>query len=396
MIILLLIVLISLVPGCSNTQSQPAPPAGASASVPALAIEAAPSIYREIVRFVEAVGTLDPNQEVTVSNQVEGTVMRQFVDLGDAVRAGQMIAQLDTRELELAVGQQRAALQQELARLGLNDENADIDERSTSQVRLAEATFAEAKIRLDRVRQLAEEGVVPKQTLDEQQARFDVSEAALRSARETVHNIRATIAARKSALALAEKKLADASITAPVAGFIRDRQISEGQYLKPNSPVVTIVQNSPLKLRVEVPENAIGSVRSGGAVRFSVDAFPDRTFEGRISRLSPAVNPQSRTLTLEALVNNADGLLKPGFFARATIQTNRRDKALVVPAGAIFSFAGIEKIFVVQEGKVTERIVRSGSRLDNFVEIVEGITEGELVATSNLGSLQQGREVSVR
>jgi RND family efflux transporter MFP subunit len=395
MIIPLLIVLIFLVPACSNTQSQPAP-AGASVPVPALAIEAVPSVYRELVRFVEAVGTLDPNQEVTVSNQVEGTVMRQFVDLGDAVRVGQMIAQLDTRELELAVGQQRAALQQELARLGLNDENADIDERSTSQVRQAEATFAEARIRLDRVRQLAEEGVIPKQTLDEQQARYDVSEASLRSARETVRNIRATIAARKSALALAEKKLADASITAPLAGFIKDRQISEGQYLRPNSPVVTIVQNSPLKLRVEVPENAIGSVRSGGAVRFNVDAFPDRTFEGRISRLSPAVNPQSRTLTLEALVDNAAGLLKPGFFARVTIQTNRRDNALVVPAGAIFSFAGIEKIFVVQEGKVTERIVRSGSRLDNFVEIVEGIREGELVATSNLGSLQQGREVSVR
>jgi RND family efflux transporter MFP subunit len=296
----------------------------------------------------------------------------------------------------LAVSQQNAALQQELARLGLSDENGNIDEGTTSQVRQAEATFAEASIRLDRVKQLAEQGVVPKQTLDEQQARYDVSEASLRSAHETVRNIRATIAARKAALALAEKKLADAKITAPIPGFIKDRQVSEGQYLKANSSIVAIVQNSPLRLRIEVPENAIGSVRSGGAVQFHVDAFPGKVFEGRVSRISPAVNPQSRTLTLEALVNNGSGLLKPGFFARATIQTDRREKALIVPAGAVFSFAGIEKIFVIEDGKVTERIVRSGSRLDGSVEIIEGIKEGELVATSNLGNLQQGREVSVR
>jgi RND family efflux transporter MFP subunit len=131
-------------------------------------------------------------------------------------------------------------------------------------------------------------------------------------------------------------------------------------------------------------------------VEFHVDALPDRSFQGRVSRLSPAVNPQSRTLALEALVDNRDGLLKPGFFARATIQTNRRDKALAVPAEALFSLAGIEKVFVVSDNKVSERIVRSGTRLTDSVEIVDGVREGELVATSNLGNLQQGVEVSTR
>ena len=123
-----------------------------------------------------------------------------FVDLGDAVHEGQVIAQLDTRELELNVRQQEAALQQELARVGLADANSSFDEAATSQVRQAEATFADAKIRLDRTKKLAESGVIAQQQLDSQQAQYDMAEAALRSSRETVRNIRATIAARKTAL----------------------------------------------------------------------------------------------------------------------------------------------------------------------------------------------------
>jgi multidrug efflux pump subunit AcrA (membrane-fusion protein) len=396
MIIVLLFLLLSSMSGCSSSQSQNAAEVEASAPAPAVAIDTAKAEYRDLERSVEAVGTLLPNEEVTVSSQVDGVVQKLFVDLGDAVRQGQVIAQLDTRELELAVNQQSAALHQELARLGLNDAETSIDDATTSQVQQAEATFAEAKIRLDRVKQLSDQGVVPKQTLDEQQARYDVSEAALRSARETVRNIRATISARKAALALAEKKLADARITAPISGFIKDRAISEGQYLRSTSPVVTIVQNSPLKLRVEVPENAMGSIKTGRSVQFTVDAYPGQTFDGRVSRLSPSVNQQSRTLTLEALVNNSAGVLKPGSFARVTIQTDRRDKALVVPTTALFTFAGLEKLFVVTDGRVSERIVRSGTRLDNDVEIVEGVQDGDVVAVSNPGNLQQGREVSIR
>jgi multidrug efflux pump subunit AcrA (membrane-fusion protein) len=394
--ILLLLLLVTFVPACSSTHPQSAERAEA-ASVPVVPeVEAAKAEVRELRRSVEAVGTLDPNEEVTVSNQVEATVEKLFVDLGDAVKAGQVIAQLDTRELELAVHQQQAALQQELARLGLADANAAVDEATTSQVRQAEATFAEAKLRLDRTRRLADEGVVPKQQLDEQQARYDVADAAVRSARETVRNIRATIAARKAALSLAEKKLADAEITAPINGFIKERAVTEGQYLRSNSPVVTIVQNSPLKLRVDVPESAVAFVRAGRPVEFHVDAFPDQAFEGKISRISPSVDQQSRTLKLEAIVNNPDGRLKPGFFARVTIQTDRKDKAVVIPAGSLSAFAGLEKVFVIENGRVAERIVRTGEHVGDAVEIVEGLKAGELVAQSNLESLQQGREVSIR
>jgi len=388
--------LLTFVSACSMSKSENAH-RGEAASAPApVSVDAVEVQTRELQRSVEAVGTLDPNEQVTVSNQVEGIVEKLLVDLGDAVRTGQIIAQLDTRELELAVRQQDAALQQELARVGLTDPEASFEETSTSQVRQAEAGFADARIKLDRTKKLAESGVIAQQQLDAQQAQYDAADAALRGARETVRNIRATIAARKAALALAQKKLADAKVVAPMAGFIKDRQAAVGQFLKANSPVVTIVQNSPLKLHADVPESAVAFVRVAGAVQFQVDAFPDRTFEGKITRLSPSVDQQSRTLKLEALVGNAEGLLKPGFFARVTIQTDRRDKVLTVPAEALVSVSGIEKVFVIEAGKVVETIVRSGARLGKEVEIVEGVSKGALIATSNLGNLQQGREVSVR
>jgi multidrug efflux pump subunit AcrA (membrane-fusion protein) len=393
--IIFLMLALAFVPSCSRTDGENTNDAHA-APPDSIVIQAARIEQRDLDRFVEAVGTLDPYEEVTVSNQVEGIVQKVFVDLGDAVRVGQLMAQIDTRELELAVLQQQAALQQELARLGLADEESALDEATTSQVRQAEATFEETRIQLDRVKSLAGEGVLPKQQLDEQRARYDVAEATLRSARETVRNIRATIAARKASLALAEKKLADAKIVAPMAGFVKERLISEGQYLKATSPVATIVQNSPLKLHVEVPESAITSVGQGRPVQFTVDAFPGRQFEGKVSRLSPSVSQQSRTLKLEALVNNPDGALKPGLFARVSIHTDQRDRALVAPGEAVFTFAGLEKVFVVESGKVVERVVRTGARLDGHLEIIDGLKEGELVATSNLGNLQQGREVSVR
>jgi HlyD family secretion protein len=391
-----LLCLLTSLAACSSSDPENAARAQAASAPTPLAIDSTRVETRELQRSVEAVGTLDPNEEVTISNQVEGTVEQIFVDLGDAVHTGQVIAQLDTRELELNVHQQEAALQQELARVGLTDPAGSFDEATTSQVRQAEAAFADARIRLERTKKLAESGVIAQQQLDAQQAQYDGAEAALRSSRETVRNIRASITARKAAVSLAQKKLADAKITAPLAGFVKERPAAAGQFLKANSPVVTIVQNSPLKLHTEVPESAVAYVRVGRPVEFQVDAFPEHTFEGRIARLSPSVDQQSRTLKLEAIVNNPDGRLKPGFFARVTIQTDRRDKAVVVPAEALMTVSGIEKVFVIENGKIAERIVRSGVRLTNAVEIVDGVREGELVAKSNLSSLQQGREVSLR
>jgi HlyD family secretion protein len=395
-IAVLLLIATSLSACNASTAEDKSPASAAPAASPAIAVETAPIETRELQRIVEAIGTLDPNEEATISNQVEGLVTKVLVDLGDVVKAGQLLATLDTSELDLAVRQHTAALQQEMARIGITDSNANLDEAATSQVRHAEATLSEARTRLERTKRLTDEGVLAKQQLDEQQARFDVADANVKLARESVRNIKATVAARKAALELAQKKLADARIVAPLSGLVKERLVSEGTYLKANSPVVTLVQTSSLRLRVDVPETAIESVRAGRPVQFTVDSLPGRMFEGRISRLAPSVNQQSRTLKLEALVDNAGGALKPGLFARVAIQTGKIEKALVASPSAVFNVAGLDKVFVIESGKVNERIVRLGSRGTDYVEILEGVKEGDVLATSNLGSLQQGREVTSR
>lgn len=382
--------------GCNSGSSKDTSSAAAAPAPPAISVESGRIETRELQRMVEAIGTLDPNEEVTISNQVEGAVSKVLFDLGDFVKAGQVLATLDTRELELTVRQQEAALQQEMARVGITDPNANLDESATSQVKQAEATLAEARTRLERTKRLTNEGVLPKQELDAQQAKFDVAEASVKSARESVRNIRATVAARKAALEFAQKKLSDARITAPISGLVKERLVSEGTYLKANSPVVTLVQSSPLKLHLDVPETAIESVRAGRPVQFTVDSIPGKTFAGKITRLSPSVNQQSRTLKLEALVDNGTGALKPGLFARVTIFTGKSDKVLIAPPSSLFEVAGLEKLFVIEQGRVAERIVRTGTRGSDYVEVVEGVKEGDVVATSNLGSLQQGREVATR
>jgi len=392
----ILLALLSLFGACASSASKDASTAAAAAAPAAVSVDTSRIEARELQRTVEAIGTLDPNEEVTVSNQVEGPVSKVLVDLGDFVKSGQVLATLDTSELDLAVRQQAAALQQEMARIGISDPGANIEESATSQVKQAEATLSEARSRLDRTRRLTDEGVLSRQQLDEQQAKFDVADATVKLARESVRNIKATIAARKAALDLAQKKLGDARITAPISGFVKERLVSEGTYLKSNSPVVTLVQSSPLKLRVDMPETAIESVHTGRAVEFTVDSLPGKMFEARISRLSPSVNQQSRTLKLEAIVDNSSGTLKPGLFARVTINTGKSAKSLVAPLSALFNVAGLEKLFVIEGGKVNERIVRTGSRGADYVEIVEGVKEGDVIATSNLGNLQQGREVATR
>src|SRR5262245_61216516 len=194
-LLLIVLLLLTIIPACSNSNANDAPSTQATSAPAPIAVVTAKVEMRDLQRLVEAVGTLDPNEEVTISNQVEGILEKLFVDLGDSVQEGQLIAQLDTRELELNVRQQEAALQQELARVGLTDANASLDEATTSQVRQAEAAFADAKIKLERTRKLADSGVIAQQQLDAQLAQYDMAEATVRSSRETVRNIRASISA---------------------------------------------------------------------------------------------------------------------------------------------------------------------------------------------------------
>ena len=160
--------------------------------------------------------------------------------------------------------------------------------------------------------------------------------------------------------------------------------------------IVSIVALSPLKLRASVPESAAANMKKGLKVAISVVAYPNRTFEGAVIRISPSVDPRTRTLLIEASFPNKDGILKPGFFAKGRVVTKIGDKAVFVPEEAIVAFAGIKKVFIIESGAASERIIKIGERLDNMVEVTEGVKEGEVIATSALNKLSIGIKVEVK
>ena len=173
--------------------------------------------------------------------------------------------------------------------------------------------------------------------------------------------------------------------------------VSAGEYVRAGTPLFDLVADHPLKLRGDVPERFAQELAVGQPVQIKVDAYPEVLFEGRLARVSPAANPENRSITVEAVVDNPDRRLKPGFFANASIVTRADDEAVVVPETAVISFAGVTKLFVVRDGVAYERHVRTGTRDDQgLIEIVEGLHADEVVATSGLSKLENGAPVTIR
>jgi len=177
---------------------------------------------------------------------------------------------------------------------------------------------------------------------------------------------------------------------APIDGTVSARHVTQGEYIKAEARIVTLVKSNPLRLQAVVPEVAVASVRVKLPVSLIVDAYPGRTFKGEISRVSPSLDEKARTLTVEATIENSDGTLKPGLFATVQLRVAKQSPAVMVPSRALLAFAGLTKLFVIQDGKVVERVVKTGLKDGDFVEILEGAKVGERVAVESLGRLSNG------
>lgn len=343
---------------------------------------------------VTANGTLAAFDQTTVSVKVPGRLRTISVDLGSVVRRGQVIAQLEPGDYSLRVQQAEASVAQARARLGLAPQGNDdrIDPEQTSTVRQARAVYDEARVARDRAARLVEQGVIAKAEFDTANAAFKVAESRYQDAYEEVRNRQGILAQRKSELDLARQQLKDTAVAAPLDGIVQEKTASVGEYLAAGAPVVTIVRMDPLRLRAEIPERESRNVRSGQDVRVTVEGDPV-VYLGKIMRLSPVIAEQNRVLLVEADVRN-NGTLRPGSFAHAEIVTNDAKMAVTVPNNAIVTFAGIEKVIVVQNGKALERPITTGRRGNEFTEVVAGISVGEKVVVDP-GNLQSGQAVEV-
>jgi len=367
---------------------------GRAGDKPARQVKTATVAETPFGETVTANGTLAAFDQTTVSVKVPGRVRAISVDLGSVVSQGQVIAQVDPEDYRLRVQQAEASLAQARARLGLAPDGTDdrIDPEQTATVRQARAVLDEARYSRDRAARLVEQGVIAKAEFDAATATFKVAEGRYQDAYEEIRNRQGILAQRRSELALARQQLKDTAVIAPLNGIVQEKRTSIGEYLAAGAPVVNIVRMDPLRLRAEIPERESHTVHSGQDVRVTVEGDTN-IYVGKIMRLSPVIAEQNRMLVVEADVRN-NGKLRPGSFAHAEIVTNDAKMAVTVPNNAIVTFAGIEKVIVVQNGKALEKPITTGRRNTDFTEIVAGINVGEKVIVDP-GNLQSGQAVEV-
>lgn len=368
-------------------------------AVPPVEVTTAAAITRTLQRGVDVVGSFTADEEVVVSAQAPGELAQLNVDFGSFVQAGQVIATIDQRDAKLKIEQAEATLKQTLARLGMpssQKEGASFDATQNADVKVAKAQLDWTKMDLDRAAKLVENGDVSRSIFDQAQTQNNLAQARYQAAIDAVNQQLAVVEQQRSALNLAKKALVDTVVRAPISGAVKEKHTARGAYLPVNGRIVTLVKINPLRLRAEIPEASAASVRTGQQMTLKVDSFPNRTFTGRIVRIGPSLNEQTRALTVEAQVANPGNLLRPGMFAKSSLITTPNANAVLVPSKAIVTIAGLTKVFVIAGGKATEKIVKTGATDGDMIEITEGVSSGETLATSNLDRLQTGSAVSTK
>src|SRR5690349_12874811 len=340
-------------------------------------------------------GTLAVYDQATVGMKVAGRLQSISVDFGTVVRKGQAIAKLEPQDYQLRVQQAEAALAQARARVGLSPEGGDdrVTLDQTGTVREAKAVLEESKAKRDRAARLINQGIIPKAEMDTADADYKVATSRYQDAVEEIRNRQGLLAQRRSELNLARQQLADTILYSPMTGVVQQKRASTGEYLAAAAPVVDIVQIDPLRLRVDVPERESHKIHTGQSVRVTVEGDPD-AYLGTVKRLSPSISQQNRVLSVEADVRN-NGHLKPGAFVKAEIVTDQTSSAATVPPSAIVTFAGIEKVITIEGGKAVEKVVMTGRRGQDWVEIKSGINVGQPVIV-NPGNLQSGQAVQTQ
>lgn len=357
-------------------------------------MQVAPVVVRKVQRVVESVGTLYPYDESIISAEIDGRVDRVKVDLGDHVNAGDVMVHISDEEQRYLLTQNEAQLRQSLERLGLKSEDEKIkDIREAPDPRRAQAELFDAEQRYKRARSLVDQGIASQSDLEAAQARFKSAQASFDSTLYQTRNLVSEVERTRAMLEMQRKKLRDTSVRAPFKGYVKERQVNIGQYVRVNTPLITLVKIDPIRLRLEIPERMAPWVKVGQLVDVLLEAFEGRKFQGKIWHISPTVDQNKRTFIVEALIQNPAGLLKPGSYARAHLPTNKLESIKLVPVKAVNYVFGSNKVYVVNGNTIEARDVKLGDRFDQDIEILEGIREGESVATSQLNRLDTGSRV---
>ncbi len=408
----------------SNANNQPA----------IVDVTTAQAVIQPIPTYIEATGNLASDAQTDVAPAVSGKIAEVNFDIGSYVNQGDVLVRLDSRDAAIrldqanaqveqqrkAVGQAEAGVDQAIAnlrqtqaRLGVKD-GETFQIKDFSQVKSITAQLDLAEKELRRAERLLETGDVARTIYDQRKSQRDsllgqldearsnaavairaisTAQSAVDSARAAAASAKAGIATLESQVAAAQKAVTDTVIRAPISGYVSEKVADVGEYISPNTPnskVATIVRTSTLRLRIDVPEASVGKIATGQGISLQTSAYPDRSFAGKVARISPSVNTTARTLVVEAEVQNSEGLLKPGQFATVRITQSKPEPAVMIPVKAVKTVGDTNSVFVVKDGAAREQFVQLGLLENDMIQVKQGVIEGDLVAVGNLGALTDG------
>jgi len=392
------------------------------------------AVVRPIPTYVEATGNLASDAQTDVAPAVAGKIVEVNFDIGSYVQKGDVLVRLDPRDAAIRLKQARsqveqqrravaqaeanveqaiASLRQTQARLGVRD-GETFQIANFSQVKSITAQLELADKELRRTERLLETGDVSKSSYDQRKSQRDallgqldearsnaavairainIAQAAVDTARTVVSSNRAAVATAQTQVDQAQKAVSDTAVYAPISGYVSDKTADLGEYVTPNTPnakVATIVRTSTLRMKIDIPEAMIGKVSTGQGISLQTSAYPDRNFAGTVVRISPSLNQTARTLSVEAEVQNTEGLLKPGQFATVRITQSKPEPAVMIPVRAVKTVGDINSVFVVKDGAAREQIVQLGLLENDMIQVKNGVAEGDMVVTSNPNALTDG------
>ncbi|HVG18346.1 MAG TPA: efflux RND transporter periplasmic adaptor subunit [Blastocatellia bacterium] len=420
--VLLVIAMMFAARSRSRTEEAARLEASQPAEIHPVSVTTSTALSRQVAAFIQATGSFAADETSDVAPESSGQVVATPVDVGAFVADGAVIARLDDRDARLRLQQAEAAERQAAAavrqaqeRIGLGQGGA-FDANAVPEVRAArqnyEAAEAQAKladVNAQRYTRLVETGDVSRSVFDQARTQAETARAQANAARQqlevAIHVARqsnvgisqaqAQLEGARSQASLAREALADTVVKAPFAGYISDRPTAIGEYVTPASKIATVLRINPIKLRLQLPEADAGRVQSGTPVVATVSAYPDKEFAGKVTVINPAIDPVSRTVTVEVDMSNPGNVLRPNMFATARIMQPGGTAGVFIPREAIIKDAatGSARVYVVEGDAARLRVVQVGKESGGLVRVASGVNAGEAVATNNLDQLFDGSQV---
>jgi RND family efflux transporter MFP subunit len=324
--------------------------------------------------------------------RVDGYLHTRLADYGDRVKTGQLLAEIDTPELDQQIRQARAAVSQ--SQSTLNEVKADLD--------LSKANLNMARLTVERWRRLAEKGVVARQEADQKEADYSVNEAQVAKAQASIATTQENVHANEANLHRLEEMKAFARITAPFDGVITSRSVDIGTLINSGNggnarELFHIAQIQVLRIFVNVPQTNVASIHPGQTAELRVQELPGKVFSARVTRIANALDANSRAMLTVLEVPNPNGVLMPGMYAQVRFAAVRAEAAVLVPGDVlILGREGPRVAVVASDHRIHYRPIRVGQDLGSEIEVVSGLSPGEVVVANPSDAVHENALVEVR